>query len=348
MVCKIPPYREDLENDYDIAEEIIRLYGYDAYDNVNYELFKNSSVTEGHHHPRLLMERSFRNALVEHGFFENISYTLVPSDMADKLLLNDIRKNLIRIANPISDDISCMRTSMAHSMLSNIAYNISVGNRDIKIFECGRVYLTNTLPLTELPTEKNMIAIATLENKFDFYCMKGIIELLLDKTSLQYTIERSTQPFLHPGISADIIAEGKVIGSFGQIHPIVAKNYDLHDNVFYAEIDDDYLASLPAKKIEAKEISKYPIVERDLAVVVDENVTAKEMLETIKSSCGKLFYKVNIFDIYRNKNLGENKKSIAFNVKLSDMNKTLTDEEVNKVIQKILKSFEYKYGAVLR
>ena len=169
-----------------------------------------------------------------------------------------------------------------------------------------------------------MIAIATLENKFDFYCMKGIIELLLDKTSLQYTIERSTQPFLHPGISADIIAEGKVIGSFGQIHPIVAKNYDLPDNVFYAEIDDDYLASLPAKKIEAKEISKYPIVERDLAVVVDENVTAKEMLETIKSSCGKLFYKVNIFDIYRNKNLGENKKSIAFNVKLSDMNKTLT------------------------
>ena len=348
MTCIIPPHREDLENDYDIAEEIIRLYGYEAYDNVNYALFENSSVTEGHHHPRLLMERGFRKTLVEHGFYENVSYTLVPSNIDKKLLLTDIRKNLIRIANPISDDISCMRTSMAHSMLTNIAYNLSVGNKELKIFECGRVYLTEHLPLTELPIEKNMLAIGVCEEKFDFFHLKGIIEGLLSQTSINYTIERSSEPYLHPGISADIKVGDQVVGSFGQIHPLVAKNYELPNTVLYAELDDDYLAELPVKKIEAKEISKYPIVERDLAVVVDEAITAKEMLDTIKSACGKLFYEVKLFDIYRSGSLGENKKSVAFNIKLSDMTKTLTDEEVNKIINKILKSFEYKFGASLR
>ena len=354
ITCIVPPYREDLENDYDIAEEVIRLYGYDAYNNVDYELFKNSAVTEGHHHPRLLMERQFRNALVTNGFYENVSYTLVPSDMVGKLLLTDERKNLIRIANPISEDISCMRTSVAHSMFTNIAYNLSVGNYNLRIFECGRVYLTDTLPLEKLPTEKDMIALAVCEETFktvknmNFNFIKGMVEMILNKTSVDYKLVRSKQPYLHPGISADIIADGKLIGSFGQIHPVVAKNYDIPDYVVYAEIDDDYLASLPVKKIEAKEISKYPIVERDLAIVVDEKITAAEMLDTVKSSCGKLFYDANIFDIYRSQSVGENKKSIAFKIKLSDMNKTLTDEEVNKVVQKIVKTFSYKYGASLR
>ena len=354
ITCIIPPYREDLENDYDIAEEIIRLYGYDAYDNIDYDLFKNSAVTEGHHHPRLLLERKFRNALVTEGFYENVSYTLVPSDMAEKLLLTDERKNLIKIANPISEDISCMRTSMAHSMFANIAYNLSVGNHNIRIFECGRVYLTDKLPLENLPTEKNMIALAVCEETFktiknmNFNFIKGMVEMLLNNTSVEYKIERSKQPFLHPGISADLIVDNEVICSFGQIHPMVAKNYDIPDYVVYAEINDDYLASLPVKKIIAKEISKYPIVERDLAIVVDEKITASEMLETVKSACGKLYYEANIFDIYRSENVGKDKKSVAIKVKLSDMNKTLTDEEVNKVIQKIIKNFNYKFGASLR
>ena len=353
LTCIVPPYREDIENDYDIAEEIIRLYGYDVYDNVDYELFKNSVVTEGQHHPRLLLERKQRGLLINNGFYENISYTLVPSDMAEKLLLTDIRKNLIKIANPISEDISCMRTCMAHSLLANIAYNQSVGNKKLKIFECGRVYLTDTLPLEKLADEQNMLAIAICndecKNNENFFYMKAIVEGILSQTSIKYELARSTQPFLHPGISADIIAEGKVIGSFGQIHPTVAKNYGIHLATIYAEINNDYLSKLPVKKIEAKNISKYPIVERDLAIIVDEKITAQEMLETIKSSCGKLYYKLKLFDIYRSKELqASQKKSVAFNIKLSSMEKTLTDEEVNKVISKILKTLSYKFGAVLR
>lgn len=349
LQCIIPPYREDLENDYDIAEEVIRLYGYSVYDNMQYDLFKNAKVTEGEHHPRLLMERKFRNALVERGFYENVSYTLVPEESPKKLLLDDdIRANIIKIANPISEDIACMRTSLAHSLFSNIAYNISVGNRTMKIFECGRVYLTEELPLVKLPNEINMLGLAVCDEGYDFYVLKGVVESLLSKTSATYKLERSKQPFLHPGISADIIIGDKVIGSFGKIHPQVAKNYDIPNNVFYAELNDDFLIELEPVKRVFKNISKYPIVERDLAVVVDEKVTAEEMLSAIKSSCGNLYYNASLFDVYRSASVGENKKSLAFKIKLVDMNKTLTDEEVNKVMQKILKSFNYRFGAVLR
>ncbi len=348
LTCNVPPFRTDIENDYDIAEEIIRLYGYDIYDKINYNLFKNSKVTEGHHHPRLLLERKFRNSLVEHGFYENISYSLVSPTSVDKLMLNDIRKNIIKIANPITEDISAMRTSLAHSLFTNIAYNLSVGNKEMRIFECGRVFLTDTLPLTNLPCEKNMIGLACKENGFDFYSLKAIVENLLSKTSIKYKLERSKEPFLHPGVSADIMDGDIKVGSFGKIHPKVAQNYDIPNDVYYAEIDDDYILKYANKKVEMKQISKYPIVERDLAVIVKEEITNDEIMQSIKSSCGQLYFKAELFDVYRNESIGNDNKSLAYNIKLSDLNKTLTDEEVSKVINKILKTLNYKFGAVLR
>lgn len=348
LICEVPPFREDIENDYDIAEEIIRLYGYDVYDSVDYKLFKNATVTEGHHHKRLKLERTFRNALVQKGFYENVSYSLVSGDINKKLKLSDEDYKIVRIANPISEDISCMRTCMAHSLLQNINYNLSVGNKSLRIFECGRTYIAKELPLSELPVEKNWLALAVCEDNYDFFHLKGVVENLLNFTSLEYKLVRSSKSYLHPGISADIICEGKVVGSFGQIHPLIANNYDVPENVFYGEIDTEFLANLPEKKISVKNISKFPIVERDLAVVVDESITTEEMLISIQSSCGKLFYDVKLFDIYRSESLGLGKKSMAFKIKLSDLDKTLTDEDVAGVMKKVLKALTYKHGAVLR
>ena len=241
-----------------------------------------------------------------------------------------------------------MRTSLAHSMLSNVESNLRVGNKEIRIFECGRVYLTDELPLTKQPTEKNMLALAVYENGFDFYHLKGIVEDLLLKTGLDYHIIRSSEPFLHPGVSADIMDGDNKVGSFGKIHPQVAKNYDLPKDIYYAELDDDYLLKYSEKKVTMKSISKYPIVERDLAVVVDSQITNEDLMKSIKSACGNLYYDAKLFDVYRSDAIGENKKSMAYNIKLSDMNKTLTDEEVSKVINKVLKTLSYKFGATLR
>ncbi|MBP3345164.1 MAG: phenylalanine--tRNA ligase subunit beta [Clostridia bacterium] len=348
LECIVPPYREDIENDYDLAEEIIRLYGYDVYDKIDYKLFENANVTEGQHHPRLSLERRFRNALVEHGFFENVSYSLVSPDINQKLGLNEEDNKIVRISNPIGEEISCMRTSLAHSLFQNIGYNLSVGNKDLRFFECGRTYKAKALPLEELPEEKNVLAIAVNESGYNFFNLKAEVENLIKMTSCEAEIIRSTKPFLHPGVSADYVVGDKVVASFGLVHPVVCKNYNLPENVFYAEIDSEYLANLPVKKYEVKPISKFPIVDRDLAVVVDEKVTCGELVESIKSSCGKLYYDVSLFDVYRSEALGVDKKSMAFNIKLSDVEKTLTDEDVAAVMKKVLKALTFKFGAALR
>lgn len=348
LECEVPPYREDVENDYDLAEEIIRLYGYDVYDKLDYKLFEHASVTEGKHHPRLQLERAYRNMLAEKGYYENISYSLVSGDINQKLLLPEEENKLVKIANPISEDISCMRTSLAHSLFLNMAYNISVGNRQLKIFECGRTYKAKSLPLEELPEERNLIAMAVCEDGYDFFDMKGDFEAMLAKKDCEYSLVRSTKPFLHPNKSADIVIGGVVVGSWGEVHPTVALNYGIPAGVIYGEIDTQYLAGLQDKKYNTKPISKFPIVDRDLAVVVDETVAVGELLNSVKSACGNLYYDASLFDIYRSEALGVDKKSVAINIKLSNLEKTLTDEEVEQVMKKVLKGLTYKFGAVLR
>ncbi len=349
--CVVPFIRDDIKNENDIAEEVIRIYGYDVYNNVEGTMFENSSITIGQFEPRLVLENYLKNILVNNGFYETLNYSLYTASACDKLLLdeNDERRNFIRIANPLSEDLSTVRTVMAHALLLDISYNLSVGNKELRFFEAGRVYQPKSLPLTELPVENNRLSIAVCENGYDFFQLKGLIENLLVSTSLKYKIERSKQPYLHSGVSADIIAEdGKVIGWFGKVHKTVLKNYDINQDVFYAELDTDYLSQLQDKKYATKEISKYPVVERDIAVVVDEKITNGELMSAIKSACGKIFFDVNLFDVYRHSSLGENKKSMAYKILFMSEEKTLTSEEINQVMNKVLKGLDFRYRAKLR
>ncbi len=350
LECLVPPYREDIVGNNDLAEEVIRIYGYDAYDKIDNALFENASVSEGQVDPRMALERKMRNSLVDYGFYETVNYSLCPSNICERLLIKDgdPRTKMVKILNPISEDISCLRTAMAFSLLSCLSYNNSVGNKEARLFECGRTYIPKSLPIKELPTEENFLAFVVQESGFDFFHAKGLIENLLAFACVDYTLQPSTQPYLHPGISADIIFDGQIIGHFGQIHPTVAKNFEVGAGAIYAELNTSYLSKLPAKRFVVKPVPKYPVVERDLAVVVDENITAGQLLDGIKSSCGKLLFDVKLFDVYRNASVGEGRKSMAFNIKLSDENKTLTDEEVSKTINKTIKALSFRFGAALR
>lgn len=351
MICEPDYVREDIKNENDIAEEVIRIYGYDVYNDVEGGLFENATTTAGQYEPRLVMENGLKNILVDSGFYETLNYSLYSASACDKLLLkaDDARRNVIKIANPISEDLSTARTVMAHALMLDIAYNLSVGNKDLRFFEIGRVYLPKSLPLTELPNENNRLSLAVCENGFDFFNLKGVMENLLVGSSLKYTIRRSAEPYLHTGVSADIVAEdGTVVGWFGKIHKHVLKNYGINQDVYYGELDTDYLAKLPEKKYTTKEISKYPSVERDLAVVVDENVCNADLVAAIKSSCGKIFGGVELFDVYRSDALGKDKKSMAYKVTFASDEKTLTGDEINAVVAKILKSLDFRYGAKLR
>lgn len=346
--CIIPPYRLDIENDNDLAEEIIRLYGYDVYDKTEGVLFKDSPITESVINKKYSLERIFRYALVEKGFYEIMTFSFGSNDFVKKLLLNDDRANPIKISNPLGENFAYMRTTMANSLFSTAVYNLSVGNKEMRIFECAKAFNAKELPLKELPEETNVLGMYVCENGFDFFNLKNVIESLLVKISDNVELKRSSQPYLHPGISADIFVNGVKVGCLGKVHPLVCKNYELPNESFYAELNTSLLSTMPEKKIVLKQVSKYPNVERDLAVVVDESVEVGQMLDAIKSACGNLFFDASLFDVYRSESLGQNKKSLAFNIILSDSNKTLTDEEINRVINKILKSLQFRFGAVLR
>ena len=349
IIATVPPYREDIVNNNDLAEEIIRMYGYDVYDNGEFKLFENSKVTEGKKPNRILMENAFKQVLVDNGFFETVNFSICPPDICDKLLIKDERQKHIKIANPISDEISCLRTSMAHAILTDIAYNKSVGNSDLRLFEVGRTYLPQELPVEQLPKETNYIALSVSEKGFDFFKLKGVVMSMLCETSVNYEIQVSKESYMHPGISADLVMEdGTIFGSFGKIHPSVQKNYDIKDDVYYAEINMDLIQNHIDKKVKVKTISKFPTVERDLAIVVSEDKTNAEISSAIKSACGKLFYSVELFDIYRSESIGQNMKSMAYNIKLVDETKTLTEQDVQAVINKVLKALQFRCGAHLR
>lgn len=344
----IPPYRFDIENDNDVAEEIIRMYGYGVYDNVSKPLFEGASVMVGKHDPILKLQRELKQILICKGFYEINSYSLVPSEAHIKLGLGNKSNEVVKISNPISDELSVLRISMAHSLLSNISFNVKRNNKDIRIFESGKTFHAKSVPLTEQPTERNILAFASIDSADDFYTFKGVIENLLERYKQKFVIDYSKKAFLHPGISADFANEnGEVVASFGKVNPVVAKEYEIPENTYYAEVDCDKLLALPLKTFKVKKISKFPIVERDLAIVVDEKVTVGSLEEIIKQCCGKNYNDVKLFDIYRSEQLGD-KKSLAFRIKLLSDEKTLSEEDINKVIDKILRRTNELYGAVLR
>lgn len=343
----VPPYRFDIENANDVAEEIIRMYGYDIYNSIEKPLFENLTITQGKHNDILDMQRKFKEFLITRNFNEILSYSLVSHNAVKNLLLKNAPENEpIKVANPISEELGTLRTTMAHSLFNNIAYNVKRNNNNFKIMEAGRVYFAKELPLKEQPIEKNMFAFASVNSCDDFYSFKGLIEILLKNNNVKYDLVSSEITYLHPGISADLVVDGVRLASFGKIHPKVAKNYEIPETTYYAEIDCDEVVKLSEKQFCVKKISKFPIIERDLALVASEDVSAKEIETIIVQTMGKNYYSCKLFDIYRGKNL-EGKKSLAFNLKFLSDEKTLTDEEINQKINKILRRLS-EINVVLR
>lgn len=349
ITLKVPPYRFDIENANDVAEEIIRMYGYDIYNSIEAPLFENLTITQGKQNDILHLQRKFKEFLVTRNFNEILSYSLVSKQAVENLQLKDFPENSpIKLANPISEELATLRTTMAHSLFNNISYNIKRNNHDFKIMEAGRIYLAKSEQITEQPLEKNMFAFASICASDNFFTFKGLIEMLIKEFNVKYTLDYSKRPYLHPGMSADLILEnGLCFASFGKVHPKVASSYEIPENTYYAELNCDIIATLKEKEFNVKKISKFPIIERDLALVAEENVTAGDIQKIIEQTMGKNFYSCKLFDIYRGKNL-EGKKSLAFNLKFLSDEKTLTDEEINHTINKILKRLSENLNVVLR
>ena len=346
LICTIPTYRGDLENDADIAEEVMRIYGYDK---IPSTLPKNMTKSGG----RSEYQKKYkivRDMMVSMGMFQAMSYSFMSPGDFSKLGFDeeDSCKNAIVLSNPLGEDYSVMRKTLIPSLLTSVASNKNHNIPEVKLFEMDRTFM----PMgneDELPDEMNVLGAAVNAKGEDFYTLKGRIEELLFKFNVE-EVNYSTAdlPYLHPGRAAFIMASGKPLGYIGEIHPDTAEAYGISGRTIVCEIDVDALIELENKDMKVKAIPKYPAVQRDLSVVIDATQQAGPLIGQIQGVGGKLLESCEIFDIYQGEQIGKEKKSVAFSLLFRAEDRTLVDEEVNQVFEKIVKKLENEYGAQLR
>jgi phenylalanyl-tRNA synthetase beta chain len=339
-------FRVDIAIKEDIAEEIARIYGYD---NIPTTIFSVSTEREPRYRKGILDNRVVLLATGS-GLNQSISYSFVSPKVFDKINLSedsDLR-NVVKIKNPLGEDYSVMRTTTLPSMMESLGRNYSRNNPYVRLFEMGKVYIKNE-DETKLPTEKNIITIG-MYGGCDYLDLKGSVENIVEGLGIKnakYERESENVSF-HPGKTAKLVIGKTVVGILGEVHLVVCENYGLDLPCFVAQLDLDALYESTNTDRKYKPLPKFPAVTRDIALLVEDTILVQEINETIRKAGGNLVEKVNLFDIYKGKQIPEGKKSIAYAIAYRDENKTLTDNEVNKVHEKILRSLEYKLGATLR
>ena len=346
LVIDIPTFRIDINIKEDIAEEIVRIYGYN---NVPATIIKTVTEREPKNKKQIL-DDLVANIMIASGLNQSISYSFISPKTFDKInLSNDsYLRNVVKIKNPLGEDYSVMRTTTLPSMMESLARNYSRNNDLVRLFEIGKTYIPDE-DENNLPTEKNILTIG-IYGEADYYALKGVVENLFDALGIKSASFKrmSENPSYHPGKTAEIVIGRNSLGIFGEIHPDVAENYGVEVDCYVAELDLDRIYEFAKTVKSYKPLPKFPAVTRDIALLVDDVILVQEIENVIKKSGGNLVESVKLFDIYKGAQIPEGKKSIAYAIIYRDPSKTLTDKDVNKVHDKILKSLEQKLNAQLR
>ena len=349
LTLTAPTYRDDLENEQDYFEEVIRMYGFDNIENILPRLDINPKATMD----TTKLYDKVKVIASQAGLKEVINYSFVPRDAMDKIKFTKVpRENLIDLPRPITEDFATLRPTLIYSLLKNAKDNMNKNVSNIRFFEVSRTFEKGE----ELASEETKLAFIlagendkTLWNAkpvpYDFYDLKGIVQEIFTKLGFKnYQIKRSTATELHPGRSADVFVGRELIGSFGEIHPDVLENFDLNKKaVLVAEFSIDLIKKYIGRKTVYEPLVKFPAVPRDFAFVVKEDVLVGDILKAIEK-VDKKIEKVELFDIYRGVGVLPGMKSVAISVILRDKNKTLEEKEIveisNKIVNKVKKDFD--------
>ena len=343
FIVTIPKRRLDIDpNVNDIAEEIGRLYGYH---NLVSTLPK-TSIRKGEYVGNVKYRKIISKRLRSLGLNEVKTYTLVSKDMAE-LFKYDNKENLV-LPNPMSSDKEYIRTTLIPSLLKVLNYNKTHKVNDIMIYEIAKTYDINYQETSKICVlmKGNYINNnwQNIKIPVDFYLIKGILENILDYLGLKnrYSLIAEEIPNMHPGMSAKVLLDKKEIGIIGRIHPVLSK-----DDIYLFEISMDALMT-SVKPLKYKEVSKYPSINKDLAFIVKKDVSSNEISEIIKKSGGRLLTNIEGFDVYTGEKVENDEKSVAYALTFNDPTKTLKEEEVNTLFEKIIKDVESKLNAKLR
>lgn len=347
ITVTVPGFRTDVDSYADLAEEVIRYYGYD---NIQSTFMASARPTIGGLTEKQVNIDLVKNLLCGYGAYEIMTYGFINPKQHDQLGLadGDPLRQAIRILNPLSEEYAVMRTQLSGSMLKIVYNNTNRKNESFRLFEVARTFQAREMPLAQLPKEPQTLCIALTGKDEGFYALKEIVASVLEKFNVAYDLEYSQKTWLHPGISADIAANGKKIGSFGKVHPKVLENFGIHIDTYIAEIElEDFIEEkLPVKKYVP--LPKYPAVDRDLAIVVDESATVGSITSVIRTAGGELCESVELFDIYKGEQIGVGKKSVAFALSFRAKDKTLNETEVQAIMDRILEKLTIEFSAQLR
>ena len=341
----VPTFRGDIESMADIAEEVARIYGYDKIPTT----MMKGCVTVGGKSKKQHLEDVIRDSLTAVGLYEVTTYSFIDPKENDMILMpqEDDRRNMVRISNPLGEENSVMRTDMLSSVLKVLRTNFSRRNAEAGIFEIGSVYIPKEEQV--LPDENQIVAVG-MYGGCDFYDIKGKVEnMLADLNINDYEfITCKDNPSFHPGRCAHIYACGKFLGIIGQIHPKVAANFKIGVETYCALLDFNVLLSGYTTDRQYKALPKFPATSRDIAVILDKNINVGEVIKIIESNRNGILESYSLFDVYEGEQVGDGKKSVAYSLLFRAEDRTLTDKEVNEVMDKILSGLKEKLNAELR
>lgn len=344
-MIQVPSWRPDLNLMADIAEEVGRSFGYNEIPTTS---FKTS--THGGYSPVMQFEAKTGALCRSLGYSEIITYSFVSPAIFDQIRIpkNSSLRKTMKIQNPLGEDTSIMRTTALPSMMDILARNSAYHNKAVKLYELAKIYLPNSE--NQLPAEPKILVFGCYGGECNFFTLKGHIQSLLQNLNVPkaaYTADK-TNPSYHPGRCAKITINGTGVGYIGQIHPLVAANYDITEDVYCAELNMDVLFTAKLPEATYVPLTKYPSVTRDIAIVCDEAVTVADVESVIEASAGKLLRNIQLFDIYRGTGIPEGKKSLAFSLEIRADDRTLTDNDSETLITAVLTKLQETLGATLR
>lgn len=343
----VPTFRQDLVGMADLSEEVARFYGYDKIPMT----LPGGETTGGKIPFKLRIEDVARETAEFCGFSEAMTYSFESPKIFDKLLLDedDPARQAITISNPLGYDFSIMRTIPFGGVLNCLAINYHRRNKEAKLYELATVYQAKELPLTDYPDEHKELVYG-MYGSGDFFTMKGAVEELLERLGMKKARvydPKAGKNFLHPGRQANILYEGEVIGYLGELHPEVCENYDIRTRVYLAVLNMPKITAKASFERKYEGIAKYPSIVRDISVVMKKEILVGQVEEVILRQAGKLLESLQLFDIYEGSQIEEGYKSVAYTLTFRAKDRTLEDQEVNAIMEKIVKELE-KMGVELR
>jgi phenylalanyl-tRNA synthetase beta chain len=366
LEVKVPPFRRnDVKREADAIEEVGRF----ELDKLPATLPKRRGAA-GRMSAEQRLRRRAVDALVGRGAYEIVGWSFTDPGLADRLRLpaDDPRRRFVALDNPMSEDHSVLRTTVLGSLLDATAHNVARGNADLRLLEQGAVYFARDASedgaaAAALPHEHRALG-ALMHGRLqapswrdghaqaappaDFFAAKGLLTAVLDTLRVDWTVEAATEPFLHPGRSARVLAGGEPVGWVGELHPLVAREWDLESAVAGFELDLDRVVERAVAVPRFRDLTTFPPVRQDLAVVVADEVAAEDVLGAVRGAGGKLLSGVRVFDVYRGAQVGEGRKSLALALTFQAPDRTLTDDDVAPVRDKVVAALTQQLGGELR